>query len=168
MLNYQNMFESVECLHGTGNRKMNRQLEKIKSQKERVSASSWSKHTVSPIVFPCQMCMLARATTGMTGWWRGERHGLQAHADTHTHSWVQLCASQDLARALGCEGGDAGPGIGWNMVLCICVCVWGSCSLHAPGSVVVTRQAKAVCLHSSAPRPPACYTHTHTHAHKSS
>lgn len=46
------------------------------------------------------------------------------------------------------------PGVGRNMVLCcacVFVCVCGSCSLHAPGSVVVTRQTKAVCLRSSPP-----------------
>lgn len=57
------------------------------TEKKHVSVSSWSKHTVSPIVFPCQTCMLARATTGMTGWWRGAWP-----SGTHIHTHIFLSA----------------------------------------------------------------------------
>lgn len=90
----------------------------------------------------------------------GVRRRPQAHAFRRA-----VVSRPRLRSALGCEGGNVGPRIGQNMVVCmsVCVCVWGSCTLCAPGSVVVTRQAKAVCLHSSPPRPPACYTQAHTH-----
>ena len=116
--------------------------------RECTSVSSWSKPTVSPILFPCQMCVLARATTGMAGWCR--RLGAWpsgAHACTHPG-----CSCVPAKSSSGCEGGGGAgrPEVGWNM--CVHVCVCGSCSLHAPGSVAVTRQTEDVCLRSSSPK----------------
>lgn len=84
------------------------------------------------------------------------------HAHTHIHSWVQLCASQDLARALGCEGGDGGYEIGRNMVLCmcVCICVWQlqpSCPWRC-----CCNQASQGRLPAFPPLGPPPATHTHT------
>lgn len=59
---------------------------------------------------------------------------------TRTYSRVWFCASQDLAGALGCEGGDGGQAWGWakyGFVLCVCVCVCVAAAAFMPLAVLL-------------------------------
>lgn len=64
------------------------------NKKQRKSKDSEGMHAdqnpaASAMAFPCQMHMLARATTGVTGWWKRTRG--MAFRHTHIFSSAVLC-----------------------------------------------------------------------------